>query len=77
MRNFWIDATIDDRKTPIATGPRAKDGGFDLTISQRSAGAELVTLVVIGRADGDKLTLQVYSNVGNCSHLVLATRTHR
>ena len=37
-RNFWLEANIDGRKTPMAGGPQAKDGGFDLTIYIRDGG---------------------------------------
>lgn len=33
MRNFWIDTRVDGYKMVVATGPRVKDGGFDLLIS--------------------------------------------
>ena len=38
VRNFWIEVYVDGRKTKIACGPRAKDGGALITIYQRSEG---------------------------------------
>ena len=36
--NFWIDLDTDPSQNHIATGPRTKDGGFSMTIQQRSLG---------------------------------------
>ena len=38
VRNFWIEAEVDGRKTPIAFGPRSADGGFRLTVYMRKLG---------------------------------------
>ena len=38
VRNWWIEADVDGRKTPLSGGPRSKDGGFQLTIYQRVKG---------------------------------------
>ena len=38
VRNFWIEAEVDGRKTPIAFGPQGGDGGFRLTIFMRNEG---------------------------------------
>jgi hypothetical protein len=48
VRNFWIEATVDGRKTPIAFGPRAKDGGFELKIYQREEGSSVHVLTIRG-----------------------------
>jgi hypothetical protein len=62
-RNFWIDAEIDGRKTTIASGPRSRDGGFDLSISMRDEGAVIRPLRVIGWCGSDGvLHLEVNSN---------------
>ena len=55
VRNFWIELTVDGKKTPIATGPRAADGGFELTVYQRNNGYIVNALTVLGRADGNVL----------------------
>jgi len=39
VRNFWIDANIDGRKTGVGTGPRTENGGFNLRISMREKGS--------------------------------------
>ena len=38
VRNFWIEADIDGRKTMLAGGPREKDGGLTVNLFQRSEG---------------------------------------
>ena len=48
MRNFWIEATIDGKKTKLASGPRAKDGGFELTVRMRDKGTSVVGATVTG-----------------------------
>lgn len=32
MRNFWIVTKVDGRQTVDATGPRARDGGFETDV---------------------------------------------
>lgn len=34
IRNFWLDIDIDGRSS-IGTGPKAKDGGFKVTVYVR------------------------------------------
>lgn len=53
VRNFWITADIDGRRSPFASGPVRKDGGFDLTIKIRDGGNVVRALDIIGRADED------------------------
>ena len=48
VRNFWIEAAIDGRKTRLRGGPVSKDGGFSLTIYQRSNGGIVRALVIEG-----------------------------
>lgn len=50
VRNWWIEADIDGRKTRLSGGPRAKDGGLDLVIKQRSGGAIVAPVEIRGRA---------------------------
>ena len=62
VRNFWIDADIDGRKTSIGTGPRNKDGGFTLRIYQRDEGSITNAGYISGivSVDGKKLILSGY-----------------
>ena len=39
VRNFWLDALIDGRRSRLASGPRSKDGGFILDIYMRDRGS--------------------------------------
>ena len=63
MRNFWIECKIDGRKTKLTGGPRSKDGGFNLTIYQRSDGESIKVLKIIGwkELDNEELVINVYS----------------
>ena len=38
VRNFWIDARIDGRKTELAGGPAGKFDGMRVCIKQRNHG---------------------------------------
>jgi hypothetical protein len=64
VRNFWLEATIDGRQTDLSGGPRAKDGGFELTVYVRQRGSILRAVKVSGYAfegfgNGDKDTLRI------------------
>lgn len=54
VRNFWIEAEIDGRKSRPAGGPRGKEGGMSLTLYQRSGGSVALALEVscIAQCDG-------------------------
>jgi hypothetical protein len=38
VRNFWLELKVDGKKSKVATGPVAKDGGFTLVVRQRCDG---------------------------------------
>jgi hypothetical protein len=60
IRNFWVEALIDGRKTKLAGGPRSKHGGFSLTVFQRSQGGITRALIVDGFAnENGELNLSV------------------
>lgn len=60
-RNWWISGDIDGRKTEMAGGPQAKDGGFTLTIFQRVSGSSVLAVKIEGRANSQGgLTLGMY-----------------
>ena len=46
IRNFWISANIDGRETDLEGGPRAKDGGMEVTINQRKNGTISTALTI-------------------------------
>lgn len=55
MRNWWINAVIDGRKSDLYGGPQSKDGGFYLTIRQRDKGQSVSALIIRGwmKDDGE------------------------
>lgn len=53
VRNFWITLNVDGRETAIETGPRAKDGGFRLTVKMRDQGGIIRPLEVAGQVTAD------------------------
>ena len=60
VRNFWLDARIDGRTNPLSSGPKGRDGGFQLAILSRDRGEVFGTAVqVIGRCCGSKLVVTV------------------
>ena len=40
LRNFWIEAAIDGRRTELTGGPVNRHGGLTATIYQRKDGAK-------------------------------------
>jgi hypothetical protein len=59
VQNFHVEVNIDGRNTPLAGGPRSKDGGFDLTVYIRDENRILRALSVTGTASSDgTLTLR-------------------
>lgn len=76
VRNFWIELEVDGRKTRIATGPIAADGGFVLTVRQRDRGGIITPLRLGGYADA-KGYLTLVANSGNGNELVLARTSRR
>ena len=61
-RNFWIKAEIDGRKTPLAGGPRSKDGGMDVTLLVREDGGISDGVRITCRSDGAKNIVRVFFN---------------
>ncbi len=69
MRNWWIEVTIDGRKTKLQGGPRAKDGGFTLTVRQRDNGESVGVLRLDGIADSEGgLRLEIRDADGPIRH---------
>lgn len=60
VRNFWLDAHIDGRRSSFASGPRARDGGFELVILSRDQGeVSRSVLHIRGRSHDGKLIVTV------------------
>lgn len=64
VRNFWVDASIDGRKTDLSGGPASKEGGMNIVIKQRMNGG-IITAYKINcfECDGELYT-QVYDPNG-------------
>ena len=63
-RNFWINAAVDGRETPLAGGPRSKDGGMDVTQLVRDDGRISDGVRITCRSDGEKNTIRVWGPDG-------------
>ena len=77
VRNFWIAAEVDGRKTELTGGPGRKDGGFHLTVYMRDKGQSIKALQVSGIAEGEQLVLTAISNKSVASRDVLQVKTER
>ena len=47
MRNFYMEAKVDGRKTLLKGGPRNKDGGMFITFYQKEKGESVEVLKVV------------------------------
>ena len=57
VRNFWVDAQIDGRKTDLSGGPASKEGGMNIVIKQRSEGGIVTAFrVYCYEVDGELFT---------------------
>ena len=72
VRNFYIKADIDGRKTKLAGGPASKDGGMNISIFQRDSlggGTKYAIIQIISYVamlDGKRmLVTRVYDDCGN------------
>ena len=62
VRNFWIEISVDGKKTKVGTGPRNKEGGFRCKVLQRANGAVHHTdLTVEGLVREGLLELKVWA----------------
>lgn len=52
-RNFWIEASIDGRRTRLSGGPRGEKGGMTLVLWQRVKGEKVrVAALYCNESDG-------------------------
>ncbi len=61
-RNFWINAAVDGRETPLAGGPRSKDGGMDVLLTVREDGGISEAVRIVCRSDGGRNIVRVCCN---------------
>jgi hypothetical protein len=62
IRNFWLTAQIDGRRSPFASGPRSKCGGFSLEVFCRDRGTIGHPLHITGRCVDGCLVLDIDDN---------------
>ena len=63
IRNFWVEAEVDGKATPVAFGPRNADGGFTLTVKMRDNGDITRPIEIAGLVHIDgTLELTVHQN---------------
>ena len=61
MRNFYMKAKVDGRKTPITGGPRNKDGGMFINLYQKEKGESVEILKIVSSVlPNGKLGTAVY-----------------
>ena len=65
VRNFYVDAHIDGRATPLAGGPRSKQGEMTVRIYQRDDGAITEALMIDCEERDGVLTTKVYDREHN------------
>lgn len=73
IRNFWLAAHIDGRRSPWASGPRSKDGGFTLAVFCRDRGAITRPVRITGGCIDGRLSLDIDDD----GVLVLSKKTER
>ena len=61
-RNFWINADVEGRKTPLAGGPKSKDGDMDVLLTVRENGGIREAVRIVCRSDGGKNIVRVCFN---------------
>lgn len=79
VRNYWVAATIDGRRTPLTGGPRDASGGLELRILQKDRGNVITAAIVSGYVLRDpdgrtRLALEVTDRNGD---VVLRSTTYR
>lgn len=74
VRNFWIEAEVDGRKTPIKFGPTGKDGGFHLIVYIRNQGEAEKIAGIEGDTSRDGKRLILWVNCGDQEIKVIRQR---
>lgn len=69
VRNFWLELSVDGSKSNVETGPRAKDGGFDLTILMRDKGGIIRPMSIRGYVDREG-KLQLVAETKDGDHII-------
>lgn len=74
VRNFWLTLFVDGKKSVVSTGPRGKDGGFDLRMQIRDQGVVGYAGRIRGRVVGDNLVITYEDGMGVCHNLCVSHR---
>ena len=61
VRNFWVEADIDGRKTVLSGGPKAKDGGMYINIYQREEGGIVQAARIRCVEQDGRLATEIYT----------------
>ena len=64
VRNFYIDARIDGRKTDLSGGPASKNGGMEIVITQRQNGRIVTAFEIHCEESLEKLITEVTDGDG-------------
>jgi hypothetical protein len=68
VRNFYVIAEVDGRRSRISGGPRAWDGGMTLTLYQRRSGSVAAVLTLrCGVRKGNELVTDVECALPECT----------
>lgn len=73
LRNFWVEAEIDGRKTELAGGHQGKFGGMTIRLYQRKNGEKFKPVRVECMVIGGRLNTLVFVN-GECVATVVTDR---
>jgi len=65
VRNFWLEAIIDGRKTALTGGPRSKDGGMIISLKVRDRGKGRRILNIYCSEENDVLFIDAQAG-GEC-----------
>jgi hypothetical protein len=63
VRNWWIEGRADGA-SGVSFGPKAADGGFELTIYQRDRGSVSTAIHIDGRVVSGRLILAITDDKG-------------
>lgn len=64
LRNFWLEAQVDGRKTKLTGGPKNKTGGMRTKVYVRDQGTSvLACIIACTECDGD-LVVRIYDKDG-------------
>lgn len=74
VRNFWLELSVDGKQSRVDTGPRAKDGGFDLIVYVREDGDISDKSVHLRGRVGSDGTLQVNCTAPGSQRVLVETK---